>query len=72
MKQLHLDKTTTDGDKYFIIHKYSSEDVKKLHKMGELAHFKLNNESYFGNGYNITSLMNSISNNSDNFTQFNN
>ena len=36
------------------------------------SNFKLNNESYFGNGYNITSLMNSISNNSDNFTQFNN
>ena len=42
---IHLDKTTTDGDKYFIIHKYSSEDVKKLHKMGELAHFKLNNDN---------------------------
>lgn len=41
---IHLDKTTTDNDKYYIIHKYSSEDIKKLHKMGELAQIKINNE----------------------------
>lgn len=41
---IHLDKSTTDGDKYFIIHKYSSEDVKKLQKLGELTQFKVNND----------------------------
>ena len=39
---IHLDKSTTDCNKYYIIHKYSPEDVKKLHKMGELAQIKSN------------------------------
>jgi hypothetical protein len=39
---IHLDKSTTDGNKYYIIHKYSPEDVKKLHKMGQLAQIKSN------------------------------
>ena len=34
---LHPDSSTTDNDKYFIIHKYSPDDVKRLQKMGELA-----------------------------------
>ena len=41
---IHLDKTTTDGDKYYIIHKYSPEDVRKLHKMGQLAQIKTNED----------------------------
>lgn len=34
---LQLDETTTGRDKYFIIHKYSPEDVKQLKKAGELS-----------------------------------
>ena len=38
---LHPDNSTTDNDKYYIIHKYSSEDIKKLQKMGELKQIKI-------------------------------
>ena len=34
---LQLDETTTGRDKYFIIHKYSQDDVKQLKKAGELS-----------------------------------
>jgi translation initiation factor IF-1 len=38
---LHPDNSTTDNDKYFIIHKYSNDDIKRLQKMGELAQINL-------------------------------
>jgi len=31
------DNSSTKGDKYFITHKYSDDDVKRLRKAGELA-----------------------------------
>ena len=34
---LQLDECTTGRDKYFIIHKYSAEDIKQLRKAGELS-----------------------------------
>jgi translation initiation factor IF-1 len=34
---LQLDEATTGRDKYFIIHKYSPDDVKQLRKAGELS-----------------------------------
>ena len=34
---LHPD-SCTDNNRYYIIHKYSPDDIKRLHKMGELAH----------------------------------
>jgi hypothetical protein len=34
---IQSDDSTSNGDKYYIIHKYSEDDVKKLRKIGELA-----------------------------------
>ena len=38
------DDGTTVGDKYYIIHKYSQEDVKRLRKAGELVQIKDKND----------------------------
>jgi hypothetical protein len=37
---LHPDSCTdnNNNNRYYIIHKYSPDDIKRLHKMGELAH----------------------------------
>lgn len=34
---IQADDSTSIGDKYYIIHKYTEDDVKKLRKIGELA-----------------------------------
>jgi len=41
---LHPDVSTTDNDKYYIIHKYSVDDIKRLQKMGELQQFNMDND----------------------------
>ncbi len=40
MVLIQADNSTSKGDKYFIIHKYSPDDVKRLRKAGELAQIK--------------------------------
>lgn len=40
MVLLQFDPNTTTGDKYYIIHKYSQDDIKRLRKSGELATIK--------------------------------
>jgi hypothetical protein len=35
-----MDETTSSGDKYYIVHKYSNEDIKKLRKEGELTQIR--------------------------------
>lgn len=35
-----LDNSTSAGDKYYIIHKYSQDDVKRLRRAGELSQIK--------------------------------
>lgn len=37
---LQQDDSTSTGDKYYIIHKYSPDDVKRLRKAGELVQVK--------------------------------
>lgn len=42
---LQLDTVTTEKDNYYIIHRYSPEDKKKLMKQGELTQIKNLNET---------------------------
>jgi initiation factor 1A len=37
------DDNTSSGDKYYIIHKYSPDDVKRLKKAGELIQYRESN-----------------------------
>lgn len=41
---LHPDISTTDNDKFYIIHKYSNDDIKRLQKMGELQQFNMDTD----------------------------
>jgi hypothetical protein len=40
MVLLQHDDCTTSSEKYYILHKYSPDDVKRLHKAGELIQIK--------------------------------
>jgi len=41
---LHPDTSTTENNKFYIIHKYSNDDIKRLQKMGELQQFDMDTD----------------------------